>query len=567
MKKIGIIIPLLTLALASCNAPASTSKTPSDPSTSDISTTSDPSVDAPSSDTSEPYIPSGGSSTSDSGSSSTSAEEVTLTFVTNGGSYVSPLVVEKNTSIEKPSNPTRSGYHFVSWCSDYTLTSDVSWPYTILANTTFYAKWNEKLPIKDYFTTLLASYSVKPSNYIPDTMLPGYSTKTIASASAVDYGNFASNTSVSSIDYAHGYGEQWHMVMDNIKQSDTIFNALSVVSTITSTVTAGFNNYIDSKGDNSANYNTTVGTYGVNISFSNPNLEYTISWTNNAFDTQIYMNMNVSTQVITVRIQLSDSQALKYIIDPRNNSYSFAIRYLGVRRAYFEVKKDKSNVVTGGVYEYIGIDGSFNLSNCAQFTIDDSYVSVVGDKANSLIAFEGYICEVYDATTGLYLGHEVQETLSSIQFDTLWFSLNKITGITSFKMTVGPTSVTDKITCQINGNTSANFTSMNYSVLNPSRRYDIELRKFYYYYKDEKNNYVEAKASIPFLFVQEEKLSTLSTDIYTKNSVSVSLNVSSTILNKIESDYDALVPQYIQDKQDITVAYILSFIGEKHTIA
>lgn len=67
---------------------------------------------------------------------------VQITFDSNGGSSVNPLYGTPGTTTNAPAPPTKSGYSFVGWCSDVTLTTLVSFPYTFTSNdVTFYAKW------------------------------------------------------------------------------------------------------------------------------------------------------------------------------------------------------------------------------------------------------------------------------------------------------------------------------------------------------------------------------------------------------------------------------------------
>lgn len=71
--------------------------------------------------------------------------DYTTTFVTNGGTSVSPL---KGKITYSPVT-TKSGYDFVSWCKDSTLCQPISFPFTPTSNSTFYAKWQETTyPVK-----------------------------------------------------------------------------------------------------------------------------------------------------------------------------------------------------------------------------------------------------------------------------------------------------------------------------------------------------------------------------------------------------------------------------------
>ena len=66
----------------------------------------------------------------------------TITFESNGGSAVAPMSALEGATISPPSNPTRSGYTFVGWYLDASLTT----PYTFTTmpgnHLTLYAKWD-----------------------------------------------------------------------------------------------------------------------------------------------------------------------------------------------------------------------------------------------------------------------------------------------------------------------------------------------------------------------------------------------------------------------------------------
>jgi uncharacterized repeat protein (TIGR02543 family) len=69
--------------------------------------------------------------------------QYTVSFNTNGGSSVNAITQNYNTSISKPTDPTKTGYNFGGWYTDSALTTAQTFPYNMgAANTTLYAKWN-----------------------------------------------------------------------------------------------------------------------------------------------------------------------------------------------------------------------------------------------------------------------------------------------------------------------------------------------------------------------------------------------------------------------------------------
>lgn len=68
----------------------------------------------------------------------------TVTFNTNGGSEVEPLLVLNGTRIPEPTSPTRDGYSFAGWYQDAALTKPFDFATNdITGNTVIYAKWTK----------------------------------------------------------------------------------------------------------------------------------------------------------------------------------------------------------------------------------------------------------------------------------------------------------------------------------------------------------------------------------------------------------------------------------------
>jgi uncharacterized repeat protein (TIGR02543 family) len=80
----------------------------------------------------------------------------TLTFNSNGGSAVTAITQNYNTSVSKPANPTKAGYTFVGWFKDdVTFNTQVSWSYVLGAtNETFFAKWALFVPNLNNYSEL-----------------------------------------------------------------------------------------------------------------------------------------------------------------------------------------------------------------------------------------------------------------------------------------------------------------------------------------------------------------------------------------------------------------------------
>ncbi len=483
-----------------------------------------------------------------------------VTFDSTGGSDVASQTVNMNATVTEPEDPTRSGYVFSYWSTSRLGTDVFDFSTPITSNITLYAIWtktNENIPIKQYLSTLVSNLEVDPYSYIPETLQPGYNR--VDENLSYDFTNFVNVSDL----VQTAYGEQWNMVVTNLNQSQTFFNVLTSIDTVISATVTVFNNYIDSNPDNFNSYEFTYGTYSVYVQYSDNVLTYVLSYSS----IEIMLSLNVETGVKTGRIQLSDSNALKYEVS--DNSYSFAIKYLGVRTAYFSISKDDDGSIEGHIYEYLSVSSATLTSSCSDFYIDDSVAYVVGNKASGMTAFTGTIVEMYNVSTGKLIAYEVNEVLSAINYDTLWFNIWDVSGITSVKaIESSDTGTNNTHLVYVNGSSTVFETKKvgGISTKMFSRRYDIEMRTFYaYYYDSENDSYEEIELEMPMLFVQEDNYSTLVSDITEQNtylSISLSSNITSNV-NKLISNYDSLIPIFTTNKESMTSDAITEIIGDK----
>lgn len=68
----------------------------------------------------------------------------TITYVTNGGTEIDQQTVAAGSIItDAPSTTTRDGYEFVGWYLTEDFSDAVEFPYKVMGNSTFYAKWEQ----------------------------------------------------------------------------------------------------------------------------------------------------------------------------------------------------------------------------------------------------------------------------------------------------------------------------------------------------------------------------------------------------------------------------------------
>ena len=491
-------------------------------------------------------------------------QKYTVKFNSLGGSVIDDQIVEYGAKASSPENPQYDGHRFVGWVKSEGGSELVNFDEAITGNVEYFASWNEMVDIKGLLSALLNGYELNPLSYIPESMLSDYSDNLVDADSIVsDYSTF-----VNVSDITYGHGEQWHMVVDNLEQTKIFFNTLSVIEAISATSISAFNNYFDSNPADTANYAFASGIYNVTINFDGEIIYYILDYTADIpmlgnVAVQIALAMDAESGVKTVRIQLGDANALSYTV--KENSYEFAIKYLGVRRAMFTVSRDDDGNVSGKIYEYLTVS-SVEMASAAEFFITDTYVSVVGNKASGMVGFDGYICELYDTDNGKMIGYEVMETALSIVYNTLWFNLDSVDGITDIKYI----AATKKKAAQVfvNG-ASKQWEARKVGGIGEkmlSRRFDIEFRTQYVYsYDPTTQTYTEHKIEVPMFFIQEENYDTVIDDVRVTNGISIAITVDDEDYLQLLSDYDELIPAFIASKDSITVEVIINYIGDKIT--
>lgn len=507
--------------------------------------------------------------------------QYTITFESNGGTSVESITEDYETSISEPTEPTKENYRFVGWTTDLEGNNEVTWPYTLTGDMKMYAQWNEKIDVKAYFQALVQVVKQDPYSYIPKAMQPDNSVNHVSS-SQIDY-DFSDHTNVSSIKYG-GHGEQWHMVLENIAESERFYSILALSETVINSSVVVFNNYLDNNTKDTATHVLNETAYTAKIDYNNGLLTYTLRYKTGLsipffgeVIPQIDMIYDIKTSEKSVRIQLSENNAMKYIIT--DNSYVFALQY-GVeevsRKAYFQISRNVvDESISGHIYEYVQFKDKDLVPSCADFYINDEYTSVVGNKAGGLIGFKGYINELYETNKGKLLGYEVRETLTVLgvsgQYNTIWLNLNNISGINSVKAVqnennTGTYTNKNPYDIYLNGSDAKFEPTYNKKLgVNTSRKYDIELRTQYFYgYQD--NKLVKYKTNVPMLFVQADNdkdtnFSDFPSDILSKSGINADINLASKIIEKIQLDYSILIDVFILNQNLITGETISTLVG------
>ncbi|PKK99960.1 MAG: hypothetical protein CVV56_08390 [Tenericutes bacterium HGW-Tenericutes-1] len=91
--------------------------------------------------------------------------QYTITFNSNGGSLVTAITQDYNTSVSAPSDPTKTGYTFAGWYSDAGLTTPYSFSTMPAQNITLYAKWTINQYTISYSTDGGLTYTTVTQDY------------------------------------------------------------------------------------------------------------------------------------------------------------------------------------------------------------------------------------------------------------------------------------------------------------------------------------------------------------------------------------------------------------------
>lgn len=435
--------------------------------------------------------------------------------------------------------------------------------------------------VKEYVARLTAVETATAYDYLPTAMNPSYSSN-VVNASSINY-DFTSFTNVSTINQA-GYGEQWQMVVENINQSVAMAKVFNVAQTALSSAGNAVDIYITNSYAEEMSHTFSESGYSGKFEFKDAKLVFNITLTDSvtvpgfgSVKPVIKMEYDLTKEAKGMFISLGDSYKVKYVIT--ENGYEMATTYgltiagkAASRSSYLSIVKSNGKT-TGHIYEYTTYEGSDKIKACADFYVENGYVSVVGNKSSGMTGFDGYINELYSANEGRLLGYEVIEELTIAgvtgTYNTLWFNLWDIQGINSVKVTDKTDSnKSGKSTVDVYLNGSSKMLSPTYNtkpiIGKTSRKYDIEYRTRYYYTYDAENDmYVANAVQVPMMFIQEgDNYNSFSADMLSDNGITASVSLSSNHLNKILDDYDTLIDVFITNKDAMSSEAIIAYLEQ-----
>lgn len=455
---------------------------------------------------------------------------------------------------------------------------------TVLNETEDYIKKLLAKTVKDYLIKLTSVETTNAYDYLPEAMSCKYNAN-IVNASDINY-DFTTDTKISSI-LKQGFGEQWQMVVENINQSVTMASVFNVAQTVLNAAGNSVNIYLENSYSDSINYEFSGDGYTGVFKFEDSKLIFNVTMTSSvdvpgigSVKPVVKMEYDLAEEAKGMFISLGDSYKLKYVI--RDDAYEMATNY-GMtvsgknvsRSSYLSIVKANGKT-TGHIYEYTTYEGSDKVKACADFYVEGDYVSVVGNKATGMTAFNGYINELYKASEGRLVGYEVRETQTvsgvSATYNTLWFNIWDISGIDSIKvLDKSDSNKSGKSTVDVYLNGSSKLLSPTYNSklgVKTSRKYDVELRsRFYYTYDAENDKYVANEVLVPMMFIQEDNdvdtnFSDYPSDMKKANGIDSKVTLDQDLLNKILDDYDTYIDIFIQNKENMSSDEINEYLKQ-----
>ncbi len=431
----------------------------------------------------------------------------------------------------------------------------------------------------NYLDELTKVESTSAYNYIPKSMQPSFASN-IVSESNISY-DFTNNTLVSSI-LDNAYGEQWQMVIENINQSISMAKVFNVAQTSINAATAAAKIYIENSYSDSINYKYTGAGYSAKLLYDGNTFELNINITQ---DITLPIFGPVKPKIImtnelksgTKTIYISVGEAIKTYYSISDNNYAMYTEYNTLvsennvsRKAYLSISKNDDETLEGNIIENTTFTDKSLVSAVAQFYVNEKHLRVVGNKASGMVAFDGYIDEIYNISNGKLQMYEVQEQLTIAgvtgTYNTYWMDLNKIYGLTSIKVldkTDDNESSKSTVDVYLNNSTTMLQPTYNKKIVKTSRKYDVELRKRYYYIYDSSNEtYVVKEVEIPMMFVQSgDNYNSFVSDMLSDNNLTVSFNLDDSSKTELDSNYSNDIETFKTTKENIVT--ILDTISSK----
>lgn len=419
--------------------------------------------------------------------------------------------------------------------------------------------WEIKLDLSRRALNVLSSLMDVPDpwEFLPESF--ALENKAYNGSTEIDFTNFVAVSSLPKV----AMGKQMNVVYSTLLDVENALGYLRYVYGSFDTIVGLYQEFINTNQDNYLSYEKTLKDFTFKIVLDDEDYQMYIIYGS----ASIELSFELDTQKCYGRIEISDSNVIKY--EMSENDLTIAVNVLGLSLTKIHFERSE-NEVSGYLYEYCGTE-SKNVKTSALIKVDSDYTTIISDKRETDdLQIEGSM-EVYKNSTGKLVGAEVRETVKSIKYETSWFNIWDVLNINTIKV-LDEANGTNANTIYINDSSKDIETKLvlDGSKKSLSRRFDIEMKDMYLYaFNNDKQKYEIVKVSLPMLFVQNDYISSFETDFYEKNKSSGAINPTKINLSSADStfmfeEYSDLIDEYLVIKEKITYQSILDYVGNKN---
>ncbi|MCQ2120316.1 MAG: InlB B-repeat-containing protein [Fibrobacter sp.] len=347
--------------------------------------------------------------------------QYTISFNSNGGSEVSPIVADYGATVAAPAAPTRDGYTFVGWFTDNgTFANEFTFSTMPLNGATLYAKWDMAVQA----TAFTGTYDGEPHGIT--VTAPAGATVTYSTAADGTYGDAITYTEAGAYTVYYkasqtGYADVKGSSTVTINQAadlaiskfdgatftyDAAAHALSTAAT-TNAVTG--TTAIEYQFDGDAEWTATLasltkvaaGTYTVNVRATNPNYSNTAEGSATLTINEAAITVKVEGSTLSIKFNGGEWKTSGYTMNSESPLFDRS-----------KVKFSGSTVVarTNAGKTFMGLkptDFSYDDANItATFDVTDGYLEVL--RAEVVVTITGHgVTETYDGTEKTATGYEI----------------------------------------------------------------------------------------------------------------------------------------------------------------
>ena len=418
----------------------------------------------------------------------------------------------------------------------------------------FDCEYKIKVNFTGLATTVINSLGSCPDpwSFLPST----FAAQNKAITTAPTYSNFYAVSSIP----LNGIGKQLSVVYGVLNKTSKALSFVQPIFTAMNSIKSLYTTFLDNEPENYDSYTAT--TSGITFTITLLGSQYQLSATVKNIAVVLFADTENSSY--GGKIQLTATTALKYTVT--DSMLLVALNILDTSATQLSFVRD-GNTVTGTFYEYLIAGDKQITATSAMIEVNETYTTLIGTKGDFVPTLIGRNCEVYRNSDGLLVGTEVRESKTvlgqDITFNTLWYNLSAVTGIENIKK-VDEQNGSNSDTIYIN-NSAESIHSKNVSLINASRRFDIEFKTMYFYtYNQTNEEYEKISCEIPMMFIQEEYFDDFEADFKDENrsclpASGVTLNVSSSDKAAVYYGYYTLLQTYDLIKDAVTFQMITDY--------